>query len=711
MKRLACFTLVLLLSTIELSARELRATSGEHADFSRIVVFFDTPSEWKVGRTERGYAFEYGGNSANFNISEIFQYIPRNRVLNVTHDSELQRLNFEIDCVCHIDAFELRNGHVALDFKDGEAEPDSQFETLFDPPQLTFLPARVSSANLVLLDSSRPPEALPKRNGAFHELLVRSLAGAVSDGRLEVAAIEGPMEPYQQSTDEREQVSVNNVRVTNSEIVESGNIAARECFNGMDLSFPELEEQGFSKISELRRGLFDGNLALSPSSIEGLLQHYLYMGLGAEVLALFTENVGLLEQQPELSQIARLVDGLPLVNSTFPKNQINCSGALTLWAILAGARPTEISVELENEMLRTLSEMPKHLQGILGPGVLQNLDPLTNASFQSRLSEFLSSTIDLTQNGNDNLQGLELSNLSVHELLARRRGNDQSSDLATLELAQRALSDNIELPVEFLDDLETRSYELRESELGIEFLKLLALLGSERGFHTRAVKALIELRGQSHDEFERASVTIFDNLTRTANNEIFASEILKNRSILSDSPLVPPTLNGILDRLVDLGLAKLAVEISEELPVSVQQKNQLKSIAASVEYRPDEAFAFVMNDLSQTGLEMFYLNAPTRSFLGDDIARAVQHIELEEAQRYLWLSGRAQLVSEVNDTAYSIASSLVNSQELADISDKNTQELRMEDFAQVHEKAVSRRMRILEMVDMFNLSVPGDVNE
>ena len=64
-------------------ADAVRITSGEHATFSRIVIYFQESVAWRFGRSENGYVFEYDGPSIVFQAEEVFRFIPRRRVLDL----------------------------------------------------------------------------------------------------------------------------------------------------------------------------------------------------------------------------------------------------------------------------------------------------------------------------------------------------------------------------------------------------------------------------------------------------------------------------------------------------------------------------------------------------------------------------------------------------------------------------------------------------
>ena len=111
---------VLLLFPCASWAQDVSIRSGEHADFSRLVLDFDSRVTWQFGRVEGGYELRVSTPEVQFDLSRIFALIPRTRVQSVEDRGE-GRLFIASSCDCHGDAFDLRASEVVLDIKDGAA--------------------------------------------------------------------------------------------------------------------------------------------------------------------------------------------------------------------------------------------------------------------------------------------------------------------------------------------------------------------------------------------------------------------------------------------------------------------------------------------------------------------------------------------------------------------------------------------------------------
>lgn len=153
--------------------------SGEHADFSRLVIEFDSRVSWRFGRVEGGYEIRTDTPDATFDTSTVFALIPRTRIADLTDRGD-GRLFIQSDCNCHGDAFDLRASEVVLDIKDGSApQPSSPFNRTLEAwaPANTSVPAPLpetehagrgetaETAGVAEPASSEPDETLHARGG------------------------------------------------------------------------------------------------------------------------------------------------------------------------------------------------------------------------------------------------------------------------------------------------------------------------------------------------------------------------------------------------------------------------------------------------------------------------------------------------------------------------------------------------------------------
>ena len=118
--------------------------SGEHADFSRIVLQLGAPPEWEFGRVQGGYELRFSVD-AKLDLSKVFDRIPKTRILSLSQVGP-NTLYFEVECDCAGDAFEIRAGRLVVDIKNGPADPDSPFERKLSafPTEPNNAPTRIA---------------------------------------------------------------------------------------------------------------------------------------------------------------------------------------------------------------------------------------------------------------------------------------------------------------------------------------------------------------------------------------------------------------------------------------------------------------------------------------------------------------------------------------------------------------------------------------
>ena len=101
MNRASIFALVFLFPGAA-TAETVNAISGEHADFSRIVLQFDNLDTWEFGRVAGGYELRTGLSEAEFDLSSVFDKIPKSRISEITSPAN-GRLFLSVSCQCAAD--------------------------------------------------------------------------------------------------------------------------------------------------------------------------------------------------------------------------------------------------------------------------------------------------------------------------------------------------------------------------------------------------------------------------------------------------------------------------------------------------------------------------------------------------------------------------------------------------------------------------------
>jgi hypothetical protein len=114
------------------AAQELRVRSGEHEGFSRLVVEPPSGTGWTLGRAGAGYELRFDDERLGFDLSRVYDMIPRDRLAAITAGSAAGSLALGLGCDCHAVAFQTAGGLVVVDLRDGPPPEDSEFEAALD---------------------------------------------------------------------------------------------------------------------------------------------------------------------------------------------------------------------------------------------------------------------------------------------------------------------------------------------------------------------------------------------------------------------------------------------------------------------------------------------------------------------------------------------------------------------------------------------------
>lgn len=123
------------------AAETYRLRSGEHADFSRLVLD-DLPkgAAWTLGRAGEDYDLHLALDEADFDIAQVYRLIPKTRLLGL-EDAGSSTLRLRVAADHHATAFETDGGALVIDVRPGPPPAGSPFEQ----PVAPAVPARTTS--------------------------------------------------------------------------------------------------------------------------------------------------------------------------------------------------------------------------------------------------------------------------------------------------------------------------------------------------------------------------------------------------------------------------------------------------------------------------------------------------------------------------------------------------------------------------------------
>jgi len=379
------------------SAETARVISGEHADFTRLVVELPEAADWTVGRSAMGYGFmTLTPVQPGYDLSRVWDRIPRTRLQGLRVDPDSGALLLTLACDCHVFPFEYQPRMVVLDVRAGPAPAGSAFEAALNPtpggqagiraplaagaPLYDWLglprttPDRVSGGPFGLSSLGKTAALDPLRD----ELLLQLSRGAAS-GVVDMALPGKPVTPEVQGMGD-----------LSGALIRIGDLPGLDIRQGADqvddtdeacLADAELDLASWGEgrepldlLADARSGLFEEFDVPSPEAVVNAVRLHLYLGFGAEAAQYGTLVEGA-ESDPVMSPLlsmARLVDDAPDATSPF-LSMSGCDGAAALWAVLAhSSLPDRTRVDTD-AVVRSFQALPPHLRRHLGPGLAGRL--------------------------------------------------------------------------------------------------------------------------------------------------------------------------------------------------------------------------------------------------------------------------------------------------------------------------------------------------
>ena len=560
------------------SAETVRVYSGEHGDFTRLVIELPSEADWTVGRTPEGYAFAVSGSTPpDYDLAAVWQRIARTRVAALDIDAATGALKLTLGCDCHLFPFEYQPGVVVLDIKPGPAPQGSAFESAFadQPPAAPPLPGDTTVASYNWLStpsetSTRLPVKtlpLPLPTGEvslepIRDALLEQIARGAADGIVDM----GRLLP-DQAAPAKEAVALpwSNIRIGESPGIlvsdpddfAEGARPSAACAADEDLDLTAWGESGspIDLLSTARSGLFGEFDAADPEAILRSVRLHLYLGFGAEA----EQQAGLLDQDSEdgpmalYRSMALLVDGESDPDTPFA-SMLDCDGAAALWAALARDRlPAGPGVN-RDAILRAFLALPPHLRSHLGSPLAEKFLARDDADAVRVIRDAIERTPDADPgavallDAESDLHLGDAGAAMVHALEAVALDGNQAEALVAL--------------------VETHFRQLEPISTDIPDA-LVALRGQTSGTALaeavdRALVLSLGLSGQSEAAFLDAAATgaVLVDLWHVVQERAEDDEFLRHAVLSSDT--LPPDLDADLDlaianRLLALGFPDAAL--------------------------------------------------------------------------------------------------------------------------------------------------------
>lgn len=392
MIRLVLLSLFLTL-TAPVAAQAARISTGEHGDFTRIVVELDRPADWTLGRSADGYVLRLSGPPPRWDLSAAFVRINRQRIATIWADPSDAMLRIGVGCACHAIPFEFRPGTIVIDLRDGPPPRGSSFEMALEGGLLPALAAETrpprprarATAQPELFDwrdmalggrwSGNPAPQDPVADmpslqaQMMRERLLQEFSRAAGQGLVDpVARLPNAPDRTQRSAGSQQNLRIGSPLVARDAATDPPALSAdgQTCPDDDRFAVADWGDgrpaslQLVSAAADLT-GEFDLPDAMA---VEKAVKLHLYLGFGAEASALLSAFPTDGPDVPFWRSMARIVDGWPDPKGAFAGLSA-CDGSVALWAALAD--PSLPQLIHRQAVTRSFSALPAQLRRHLGP--------------------------------------------------------------------------------------------------------------------------------------------------------------------------------------------------------------------------------------------------------------------------------------------------------------------------------------------------------
>lgn len=568
--------------------------SGEHADFSRLVLYFeDAPDSWALGRDEDGYRLEVNPAERVFDTSTVFDFIPRRRILDLR--SREDGLAIDVTCDCHAEAFEHDKGILVIDIRDGPARPGSTFEKPLPAPQTADNQNGKSDPSLPtqrllppFLPTATPiPPAIPFNppvrvvDSTLLQTLSETVARAASEG-LATPSAAAKADAFLRAQDRPGAPGIEistglDLADPHRMVPNSAEPRACPASDLFDLRNWGSEDQSAGAfLLEARTDFLEDLEQPSDAAVVALAKAYLYLGFGAEAAQVLSAYPLPEEDRRWLSQIAAVLDD-PGENEAEDLRQfVGCDTDVALWALLASqAADADAGAPNQTAILQALSGLPLHLRRHLAPAVSQALRRagLTEGATMARATVFRA--VDDTDGAMD-LERVRAEDPNMHGEADRildhaAQGNDEIALSAMTEQMRRIAQSGGHLDEAGRIEVEARLHEAKGAPEANRLLEAYVAALAAQEDHAAALAYLQRIATSKHTDpgvlAAQINATLF-SLAETASDGAFLVTAARLDPERVSATIETPVLGAILARLDALGFDAVANRLREKFPMA-----------------------------------------------------------------------------------------------------------------------------------------------
>lgn len=574
---------------------EISIRSGEHANFTRLVIYGHPQSAPTLHETDTGYRFSSGNHSDSFDLSKVFDKIPRSRIKNIFMPAK-GLLDISVDCECYSKTEQLSDGRFVIDIVSG-----SQLQTtasLTPPPTPKAIQRDVSAqsarrglpivvsgstdheTNTAEVNSEDAPttkeSALPTQQFDQKELL-NQLSRAASQGLFtiepEIARPTRPIAvaPAKPLVSPRHQLTIQtsfdrdtNKQISLSPLLNSGqSCTPKGTFSIGNWSATSNGSLRFPNYPVPIEGSQGSNGFKDSTSLKNFFKHQLYLTLGAEALALLQDPNLNFEGKPILILMAEIMEYEETSAYKQMTEFLSCEGPTALWAALSQPRlPRNVDVNTD-AVISEFSALPKHLRTHLGPLLMRKFLSIGDTASATTVNEIVARG-GLPEDSSNTLARAKLSLAQTDFSSAERdldtvaHADDQNSVEATITLVENHIQRNEGISTQVIENIDALA-TLHKATTDGRRLQIAAIRARAHTAHFKeAIKHLQLIEGfpqTGNADHNTVIDELGKSLTDLASDGVFLRHIFGHNFWAAATE---KTRIDIARRLLDLGFTENA---------------------------------------------------------------------------------------------------------------------------------------------------------
>jgi hypothetical protein len=556
------------------AAETARVLSGEHGDFTRLVIELPSAGDWTVGRTPLGYAFAaLSPAQPQYDLSNVWQRIAQTRLRSLQVDPETGALELELGCECHVFPFEYRPGAIVLDIKPGRPPTASVFEAEFASAERKATAPDTGAAPESyrwLTEIQKPTSArtaaglpLPLNTGTvsldpLRNELLKGIARGAADG---IVDMELPGRPRDVATAGQGNLPWSRIRigdgpgvaVADADASEEGGTPMSNCASDelVDLASWGGSTPANDLLAEARSDLFGEFDQPDTDAVLRSVRLHLYLGFGAEARqhADFLDDPSVTGELALYRSMARILDGESDPRTPFAA-MLDCDGPAALWAALAHDRLPAGQGVNRDAVIQAFLALPPHLRHHLGPGLAERFLDFDDAD----AARLIRDTIERTPDA-------RLADVALLDASAELHTGNIDAAQAHAEQALSLDGDNPDGLVALVEAHFRKLEPINPTVVDA----LLAFQAETKGTAgaegiMRALVLALALSGQTDAAFvqDRATGDMLADLWRVAQDRATDDEFLRHAVLAAGDPrpeVSPDVALGVATRLLGLGFA------------------------------------------------------------------------------------------------------------------------------------------------------------